>query len=104
MKLPRNVRKKIQEHPLLTDLLALLAIYVLLGGTLTAIMAASICGIFVSVLLFIAKNKDQFPYLEDFYHISIIILKKVDKKLKEYAKKYKIKHQTNNENLVTERS
>lgn len=99
MKLPKNVRKYIQKHAFFSDLLALFAIYILLGGTLTALMAAAICGVFISILLYISKNKEEFPYLEDFYQISLVVLKKVEKKLTEYTQKYRIQCEETIEDL-----
>lgn len=64
-KLPRRIRKFIEKHSLLTDLLCLIGIYMLLGGTLTALFAASMCGLAISVLLHIANHPDDFLYLYD---------------------------------------
>jgi len=64
-KLPRRLRKFIEKHNLLTDLLCLIGIYFLLGGTLTALFAASICGLIISVLLHVANNPDEYLYLYD---------------------------------------
>ena len=62
LKLPPNIRKLIKKHALATDLATLGLAYVLLGGTLTALMAASMSGLFVSVLLFLAKNRKVDKY------------------------------------------
>lgn len=64
-KLPRKVRKFIEKHSLVADLLALIMTYHLLGGTLTALIAASLCGIFVSVLLHVSANEQDFLFLFD---------------------------------------
>lgn len=64
-KLPRKARKFIEKHSLLADLAALLAVYALLGGTLTALTAGAMCGIMVSVMLHIANNADDYLYLYD---------------------------------------
>ena len=60
LKLPRSVRNFIQKHTLITDGVTLVATYALLGGTLTAMMAGAISGLFVSILLYYAANKEQF--------------------------------------------
>ena len=59
LKLPQSVKNFIQKHTLMTDGVALVAVYLLLGGTLTALIAASMCGLFISVLLYIAGNQKQ---------------------------------------------
>ncbi len=64
-KLPRRIRRIITKYSLLTDLLTLIGTYLILGGTLTALFAAAICGIFVSGLLYIANNEQDFLYLYD---------------------------------------
>ncbi len=64
-KLPRKVRRIIEKYSLMTDLVTLVAVYMLLGGTLTALMAGALCGLFVSALLHIANNPDDFLYLYD---------------------------------------
>lgn len=58
-KLPKRLRSLILKFPLVTDILALGAAYVVLGGTLTALMAAAMSGLSVSVLLLIAKNQER---------------------------------------------
>ena len=68
-KLPRKLRKFIEKHNLLTDIAALLAVYLFLGGTLMALMAGALCGIFVSILLHVANNEQDFLYLYDFRDI-----------------------------------
>ena len=64
-KLPRKIRKLIEKHSLITDAVALLLTYILFGGTLTALVAAAMVGVFVSILLHIANNPDNFMYLYD---------------------------------------
>tara|TARA_Y100000310_G_C20645094_1_gene796083 strand:- start:281 stop:628 length:348 start_codon:yes stop_codon:yes gene_type:complete len=88
-KLPLSIKTFIQSHTLLTDALALAAIYVLLGGTLTALIAAAICGLFVSGLLYISGNKKEFLYLYDLYEIATEKLKDLQKTLKDHGEKYR---------------
>jgi hypothetical protein len=64
-KLPRKVRRFLEKHSLLTDLATLIAVYMLLGGTLAALVAGAMCGIMVSIMLHIANNPDDFLYLYD---------------------------------------
>ena len=64
-KLPRKVRRFLEKHSLMTDIGTLIAVYMILGGTLTALMAGAMCGIFVSVLLHVANNEEDFLYLYD---------------------------------------
>ncbi len=88
-KLPRRMRKFMEKHALLTDLFALIATYMLLGGTLTALIAAAIVGIMVSVLLHISNNPDDYLYLFDLRDIIKAKLGEVKKVLDEYSIKYK---------------
>ncbi len=61
-KLPMKLKKFIVKHPLMTDFTALGVAYLILGGTLTALMAAAMSGLFVSALLFLAKNQKRYRY------------------------------------------
>lgn len=58
-KLPKSLKKLILKFPLMTDITALAAAYMVLGGTLTALMAAAMSGLSVSILLLIAKNQER---------------------------------------------
>jgi hypothetical protein len=62
LKLPKNLKRVIKRFPLATDIATLSMAYVLLGGTLTALIAASMSGIFVSILLLISKHKEMRPH------------------------------------------
>ncbi len=64
-KLPRRVRKFIEKHSLLTDLFCLIGIYMLLGGTLTALFAAAMCGLAISIMLHVVNHKQDFLFLYD---------------------------------------
>ena len=57
LKLPKRLKDLIKKYNLLTDAASLLAIYLLLGGTLTALTAASISGLIISILLYISKKE-----------------------------------------------
>jgi len=95
-KFPPGLKRFIQKHPLLSDMVALLLIYVLLGGTLTALIAASICGLFVSMLLHVANHKQDFLYLFDFYDIMTSIGRKVQGLLKRSGEAYRTRKSTHN--------
>lgn len=64
-KLPRKVRKLVEKYSLFVDVLALIGIYLMLGQTLTALMAGALAGLFISVLLHIANNPDDFEFIFD---------------------------------------
>ena len=64
-KLPRNIRKYIEKYSLFADMLALIGVYLLMGQTLTALMAGALAGIFTSILLHVANNEDDFLFLFD---------------------------------------
>jgi hypothetical protein len=65
-KLPGRLRRIIERHSLWADLGALVLVYLLLGGTLTALMAGALTGIFASILLHVANHKEDFLFLYDF--------------------------------------
>ena len=90
-KLPRKVRKMIEKYSLMTDLIALIAVYYLLGGTLTALMAGAMCGLFVSVLLHIANNSEDYLYLYDMRGFLREKLEEAKVALNIYGQTYKAK-------------
>jgi len=55
VKLPHWVRYWIRRHTLITDGLAMILTYNLLGRTLTALIASAITGIAVSALLYLGQ-------------------------------------------------
>jgi len=59
LKLPKNLKTAIKKYPLATDIATLSMAYVLLGGTLTALIAASMSGLLVSILLLLSKHKEM---------------------------------------------
>lgn len=84
-----RIRRLVVKYHLLTDVLTLIGIYYLLGGTLTALFAASMCGIAVSALLYVGKHKDDFLYL---YDLKEALKQKIDnaqQALNEYGRKYR---------------
>ena len=90
-KLPRRVRKFMEKHQLMTDLAACIAVYAFLGGTLTALMAGAIVGVYVSILLKIAENKEDFLYLYDLRDWVRENLRAAKDMLNDYGKKYREK-------------
>ena len=88
--MPPKIKKFLEKHTLLTDALALITTYVLLGGTLTALIAAALCGLFVSGLLHIARNKEDFLYLNDIYMYMKTQSKHLQIYLSNYGKKYRL--------------
>jgi hypothetical protein len=88
-RLPRRVRKWIERHDLLTDAFALLLTYMLLGGTLTALFAASLVGLMVSALLYIAKNPEDFQILFDFIALTKENVLKFQGYIREHGRTYR---------------
>ena len=56
-RLPEPAKKLVKRYPLMTDILATSATYKLLGGTLTALMAAGVMSVGISTLLFFPAVK-----------------------------------------------
>ena len=90
-KLPKRIRRLIEKHSLLSDLVALVGVYFLLGGTLTALLAASMTGLIVSAMLHIANNKKEFLYLYDLRDIVKRKFKEAKDALNAYGKSYREK-------------
>lgn len=88
-KLPRKVRRVILKFGLLSDLIAFVATFYLLGGTITAMIAGSLVGIFVSVFIYIGQNPDDFVILWDLKKLLKKKLEALKKLSKEYGAKYK---------------
>jgi len=59
MRIPGQVKQWCLDHPLLTDIVATFLTYELLGGTLTALIAAGFVSVFVSVLLYALNFRDR---------------------------------------------
>ena len=58
-RIPVQVKQFCLEHPLLTDVIATWLTYELLGGTLTALVAAGFVSVFVSVILYLVNARDR---------------------------------------------
>ena len=64
-KLPRNVRRFMEKHPLFTDLFVLMLTYGFLGFTLMAHMAGGMIVLLVSCMLYVSEHHDDFLYIFD---------------------------------------
>jgi len=64
-KLPPRMKAVFVKYDLLTDVSALMLTYVLLGGTVTALIASALVSIVVSMLLHIAKFPNDYIWLTD---------------------------------------
>lgn len=58
-RVPAQVKEFCLEHPLLTDIIATWLTYELLGGTLTALVAAGFVSVFVSIILYLCNARDR---------------------------------------------
>jgi len=63
-RLPKGIKKFLQKHYLITDVVACLLTYMLFGATITALFAAAFLGIIISILLTISHNPTAVAYLE----------------------------------------
>jgi len=89
MKLPEKVRHFITKHSLLTDVLTLIGVYYLLGGTITALFAAAICGLAVSIMLHTANHPDDYMYLADMKVMMMARFEEMNRALKAYGQRYR---------------
>lgn len=90
-KLPRSMRRFLEKHNLLTDMLCLVATYYFLGGTITALLAAGMVGLIVSGLLEVANNKDNYLYLYDLRDFIRNKLTSAKNTLNQYGDEYRKK-------------
>ena len=90
-KLPAKVKKFLKKHSLLTDATSLLLTYMLLGGTLTALMAAAMVGVMTSLLLYIANHEEDFLFLQDGIDMLKEVLENLRKLSQEWGAKYRAK-------------
>jgi hypothetical protein len=88
-KLPRNIRRFLQKHALLTDIITFLLTYITLGSSLTALTAGSIVAIFTSMLMHIVANPNDFLYIYDFVDLVKNTLGSMQSFLQEYGAKYR---------------
>lgn len=88
-KLPRKVRRWIKRHGLFADVMALILTYMLFGGTVTALMAASLAGIMTSVLIFVQQHPDDFLFLSDFFDFLKVQVNNLKKLALEFGSNYR---------------
>jgi hypothetical protein len=88
-KLPRKVRRFLEKHSLGTDAVALLLTYMLLGGTLTALIAGALVGLMTSALLFISQHPEDFEFLADVSQVIKDGLTKLKAMAKEFGAEYR---------------
>ena len=58
-RVPDWVKEFCLKHPLMTDVVATYLTYEILGGTLTALMAAGLVSVLVSILLYLLNYRDR---------------------------------------------
>ena len=87
-KLPRKIRKVLEKHTLLSDAIALALTYALLGGTLTALLAAAMVGVFTSILLEIAKDPESYMFVFDLRDVIKEKLALLKESVNEYGRNY----------------
>ena len=64
VKLPRNIRRQLEKHQLVTEVVAMIATYWLHGATVTALLASGMVGLLVTVGLHIANHPEKFKYIK----------------------------------------
>ena len=99
-KLPRKVRRLIEKYSLFADILALVGIYLMLGQTLTALMAGALAGLFISVLLHIANNQDDFLFIFDVKEMVSKYLNEAKTLAKEWGTAYRENKQNEEEEPI----
>lgn len=90
-KMPRPVRRFLEKHSLLTDVICLIGTYYFLGGTITALIAAGLVGLMVSGLLEIVNNKEQYLILYDAKRFVQKKLSQMKNAINNYCEEYKQK-------------
>lgn len=61
--LPKKLQDFIKNHPLLTEITLTSTVFVGLGGTLTALIAAGMLDLIVAAMLRVAHNPEKYKYL-----------------------------------------
>ena len=64
-KLPGRVKRFIVRHPLLTEVVMVVTFYEIMGMTVIAHVAAAVMTLQAMALLHIARNPDDFRFLDD---------------------------------------
>jgi len=90
-KLPAKVRNFLEKHSLFTDAISFILTYMILGGTLTALIAAAMMGVMVSAMLHVVTNKDKYIYLYDLTDWLKGMTQKVQVYLEAYGEVYREK-------------
>lgn len=88
-KLPRNIRRWITKHALLTDFVTMILTYWMFGGGITALMAGAMVDILVSIMLHIANHPEDFEWLFDAFRQMRAMLDKVQVYLTDINTTYK---------------
>jgi len=60
-----RVKKFVVDHPLMSEAGSTILAFLVMGGGVTAIMGASVCCVCISGALYVAKNKEDFEWLDD---------------------------------------
>lgn len=90
-KLPPRARHLITKYHFLTDMFALIGVYTLFGGTVTALIAGGIVSIIVSALLYMANHPDDYQWLYDTLERVKLVLLQLQQKMQELNENYKAK-------------
>ncbi len=91
-KMPPNIRSWVTKHSIIMDILAMLITYWVLGGTVTALIAGALVNIFISVMLHVANNPQDFIWLFDMADRIKKAWEGVQEKLKTLNTEYKDRH------------
>jgi len=92
LKMPRRTRKWIEKHYLFTDFISMILVYVVLGGTLTALIASAWCAILISAALEVAHNKEDYLFLYHFKDQTVKSMGGLKGYLKTINEEYKKRH------------
>jgi len=90
-KLPKSVQKFMVDHALLTDFVSLIVVYVVLGGTLTALFASAIAGLLISGALHVLNHKEEFAFVFDLADAVGYGLKRAQEALTDFSAQYSMK-------------
>jgi len=87
-KLPRKAKRLVVKYNLVSDVLSLLATYVIFGGTVTALIAAALVSLVMSIMLHIANHPDDYLWLTDTIKVAKQYIDEGKKQLVELNKRY----------------
>ena len=88
-KLPRKVRRFLQNHTVFTDLLTFIMAYLAFGTTFTALLAGVLLGFLTHAMIYISNNPNNFLYIYDLRKKISELVKEVKENIIDFGVEYR---------------